>query len=164
MFYYCLKILHIISATLMLTSIIYSYRLWKNCQNAHETANASQRIQTQTWLFIVPFALIQLATGFSMISTQNYDFSESWISGSVIGFIIVIGSWFSFIYFLLMAQQLAGPNESMQQLTFRNSNSDAQFKFFRKIQSYMLLLCGAGLLSMIFFMANKSAALYVSHP
>jgi uncharacterized membrane protein len=161
MLYYCLKILHIISATLMLTSIIYSYRLWKNIQHHHEAAETAQRIQTQTWLFIIPFALIQLGTGFTMISVQHYDFSEWWISGSVIGFIVVIGSWFSFVYFLLLSQQFSEIKSSAHDNHFiSGSGTNKKYKIFRQVQSVMLMLCAAALLSMIFFMANKSASLY----
>lgn len=148
MLYYSLKLLHIISATLLLTAIVYCYYLWKKILNPNDVVIASQRIQTQTWLVVIPSALFQLMTGFTMISLEHYDYSQLWVAGSVIGFIIVIGSWFSFVYFLLLSQQLVS--------TTQNSGlADVKFKFFRRIQSTLLLLCLTSLLSMVFFMANK---------
>ncbi len=90
MFYDSLKILHIISATLVLTSIIYSYSIWRSSNNM-------ALIAKQTWLIIIPFAIIQLLTGFMMISLKQYDVSQLWITGSVIGFVIMICSWLGFI-------------------------------------------------------------------
>jgi|GEM_PF-2071332 len=152
MWYNCLKILHILSAAFLLVSMVYSYHLWKKIRYGKQAVFISQRIQTQTLLFIIPFALIQLATGFTMISLQHNTFSQWWISGSVIGFIIVIGSWFSFMYFLLVSQQLV---DTRSQTT--------KHLFFKRAQSLMLSLCAAALLGMIFLMANKSA-IYANSP
>ena len=129
MLYICIKILHIVSAALLLASMVYCYRVWRL-----RASMVSERIQTQTWAFIIPFALFQLVTGFTMISLQHYDFSETWVSGSVIGFIVVIISWFAFIYFLL---------------------SDENSAKLRRLQFAMLFICTLSLLSMVFFMANR---------
>lgn len=126
MLYDTLKILHILSATLLLTSMVYSYQLWRQA----ETVNI-QRIQIQTWLIILPFAIIQLITGFTIINIQHEDLTQLWIRGSVTGFILVIGSWFAFIYFLLSGQH-------------------------RRKQAIMLSLCASALCVMIFFMTNKT--------
>lgn len=126
MLYNSLKIIHIVSATLLLTSIAYSYFIWRG-----NSAISVERIQSQTWLIIVPAAFFQLASGFTMLSLQHYDFSQLWIKGSVVSFIGAIGAWFAFIYFLLSDQQC------------------------RRTQGMMLSLCGISILGMIFFMANK---------
>jgi len=143
--YSYLKILHIISASLLLTSMAYSYFLWKYIQKPEETSTLFQRIQSQTWLIIIPATIFQLATGFTMISLRHERLSQLWIGGSVLGFITVIGSWFSFIYFLLLSQQV-----TTQQL-----QSYPRFRLFRRAQSMMLSICALALLCMIFLMANK---------
>lgn len=146
MLYNCLKILHIVSATLLLTSMAYSYRLWKFSPTPQQGSIAFERIQIQTWSVIIPFAIAQLGTGFTMVSLQH-ELSQQWILGSVIGFITVIGSWLSFMYFLLLSQQVS------------NERDFNQFKFYRRIQSIMLILCSFALLIMVFLMANKSAVM-----
>lgn len=148
MLYNYFKIFHILSAALLLTSIVHCYKLWRNMQPNQMNAIAS-RIQNQTWMIIIPAAIIQLASGFTMISLNHYDISETWLSGSIIGFIGVIGSWFGFIYFLLLAQQLVtDDHQTTQQIILK-------YQFFRKIQSVMLVICALAILSLVFFMANK---------
>lgn len=149
MFYNYLKIIHILSAGLFITGIVYCYTLWKKAQQPDDIIHIAQRIQTQSWLLIIPAGLFQLMTGFTMISLKHYHYSQTWIAGSVIGFIIVITSWFSFIYFLLLSQQLVSQVQNSQ-------SSHVKFIFFRRIQSIMLFVCMTALLSMVFFMANKT--------
>jgi uncharacterized membrane protein len=149
MLYNYLKILHIFSAALLISSIGYSYIIWRDRRSPRVSAIISNRIQTQTWLVIMPSALLQMATGFTMIGLQEEDMSQLWIVGSIIGFIIFIASWFSFIYFLLLAQQVP--------VNAASSGSMSRYKFFRRAQTLMLSATAAALLCMIFFMANKIA-------
>jgi uncharacterized membrane protein len=146
MIYNSLKILHILSATIVLTSIIYSFHLWRTTK-LNTIALVAERIQTQTFFIIIPFALIQLASGFTMVSLQKANFSPFWLSGSLLSFIIAIVSWLGFLYFLLFSQQAT--------LAIRDKTSE--LKRYRRMQTAMLLLCALGLLSMIFFMTNKTA-------
>ncbi|MEO8402051.1 MAG: DUF2269 family protein [Gammaproteobacteria bacterium] len=143
MLYNYLKILHIISAAFVLTSMAYSYHLWRSM--LRNGRGVSDRIQAQTSLVIIPFAILQLASGFTLISLQHYDFSQLWIAGSVISFIVVIISWFAFMYFLLMSQQA----------TIAAQKPEKAYRY-RQLQGFMLLLCALGVLSMVFFMANKT--------
>jgi len=149
MLYTYLKILHILSAAFLLTSMVYSYHLWRYLRKPDESGTVAYRIQSQTWLIIIPCAIMQLATGFSMISLQD-DLSPVWISSSVIGFILVMGSWFSFIYFLLLSQQLPNQLQKYPRL------QAAKYKYFRRAQSIMLSVCTFGLFCLIFLMANKN--------
>jgi uncharacterized membrane protein len=152
MLYFCLKILHILSAALLLTCMGYSYHLWKYMQSQRDGAVRSERIQTLTWLVIIPLAIIQLATGFTMISINHEDLSQLWISGSIIGFVTVIGGWLTFVYFLLLSQQV-------EIRSYENSFGQWSQRglFYRRVQSTMLSVCALSILVMIFFMANKVA-------
>jgi uncharacterized membrane protein len=145
MAYNSLKFLHIISATLLLLSMAYSCKVWATLDTHKNSRTLLQQIQTQTWLIILPLAVIQLATGFTMISLNHEDLSQIWIVGSVIGFVTALGSWFAFIYFLLLSQQMAA-EERIDVI---------QFKFYRRIQSAMISVCILAFMTMIFFMANK---------
>lgn len=144
MFYLYLKMFHIISAACVLTSIIYSFHLWRSI-HPHNLSAISDRIQKQTSLIIIPFSVLQLATGFTMISLKRYNWHLIWLGGSVISFITAIVSWFCFLYFLLLSQQIT-----------LSSNEPLRSIRYRRFQSYMLLICALGLLSMVFFMANKN--------
>jgi uncharacterized membrane protein len=149
MLYDSLKIFHIISATLLLTSMGYSYHLWRNIYTPQDVILQGERIQTQTWMIIIPIALLQLATGLTMISLHEEDFSQTWIVASVVGFIVVVGSWFSFIYFLVLSQQASNEKQINQHIV------TAKYKFFRRAQFFMLSVCAVALFSMVFVMANK---------
>jgi uncharacterized membrane protein len=131
MLYNSLKIIHILSAALLLLGMASCFRLWKI---ANQTPLNLHAIQSQTAFVILPIALFQLATGFTMISLQHYNLSERWITGSIVGFIIVISTWLGFIYFLLQSKNK---------------------KIFHTLQKYMLSICGLTLFTMIFLMANK---------
>lgn len=144
MLYVYLKMFHIISASCVLTSIVYSFHLWRTIL-PHNLSAISERIQKQTSLIIIPFAVLQLATGFTMISLKRYSWHLFWLGGSVISFITAILSWFGFLYFLLLSQQAP-----------LYSNDQSRSMRYRRLQSFMLLLCALGLLSMVFFMANKN--------
>jgi uncharacterized membrane protein len=146
MLYNYLKILHIFCASLLTTSMVYCFSLWLTARTARISAIVSRRIQTQTWLVIIPMALLQLLSGFTMISLQEEDLTQVWIVGSVIGYVVLIGSWVSFLYFLLLAQQV--PVETFSRDVERS-------KAYRRTQSGMLVISAAALLSMIFFMSNK---------
>lgn len=145
MLFHIYKIAHIFCATLVLTSIVYCFYSWRLMLDAENKENISQQIQKQTWLIIMPFAMIQLLTGFAMISVQKEDFSQFWIQGSVIGFVLAMASWFGFIYFLLSEQQYCLDNCSTNE------------RFFRRAQTVMLFVCVLALMSMIFLMTNRGS-------
>jgi uncharacterized membrane protein len=138
MLYDFLKIAHILSASVLIFSISYSFYHWRNPQNRTNTGIVSYLIQKQTWVLIIPFALLQLATGFTMISLKHEALNQLWIQGSAWGFVMALGSWFLFLYFLLSEQAKRFP-----------------FLPLRKIQSLFLGICVFSVFSMIFFMANK---------
>ncbi len=127
MFYETLKILHIISASLLLMSVFSTFKLWQTL--------SLEKIQTQTWTLFIPAAIFQLASGFTMISLKHYDLSEYWIIGSMSGFMVLIISWFGFLYLLFT-------------LSLKN-------RFYRILQMTLLLISGITLLFMIFLMTNK---------
>lgn len=147
MLYNSLKILHILSASFVLTSMIYSFHLWRSI-STRDIAKIAEKIHAQTFFVIIPFALVQLGSGFTLISLQRRSFSSLWIGGSVISFIVAIISWLAFIYFLVLSQQVTSSC---------HQNRHIKLKHDRRTQAMMLLLSAFSLLCMLFFMANKTA-------
>jgi len=123
MIYESIKILHIISAAFLLTGMAASIYQWKYAQDGMVL---SRKIVQYT-LLILPFFLLQLLSGFTMISLKHYALSEHWLMGSLISFMIVSFSWILFIC----------------------SSS-------RRKQIIFLSVCLFFLASMIFLMANKT--------
>jgi hypothetical protein len=117
--FYIILVIHILSASMILLTFIQLF-FPKKLFQPH-----------QTFLIVMPLAIFQLFSGFTMISLKQYDFKEIWIQGSTIGFIIFITSWLIFVKF---------------------SSSR-----FRPLSFIMLLLSTLTLLIMIFLMTNKIA-------
>lgn len=137
MLYNILKILHILSATFLLSSGIYCGRLWLKSHNSDDYEKIIDKIQLQTWSIIIPVAIFQLATGFTMISLKQYALSELWITISISGFILLIIGWFSFLYTLL--------------------SPEIALEIRKKRLSLLIGISTITVLIMIFFMANKIA-------
>lgn len=123
MLYDTLKIVHILSATILLAGIVSSACLWLASAEMGEIFHA---LHAKTTSVIIPFALLQLLTGFTMISLKHYPLSDLWVKGSVLGFVIAILSWFAFLF------------------TTR-----------RELQKVFLSICLVVIGCMIFLMANK---------
>ncbi|MCD6038785.1 MAG: hypothetical protein K0S27_185 [Gammaproteobacteria bacterium] len=133
--YDLLKLFHLIIAALILSSLTYSSWIWLKSGQA-----ALKRISTQTWAVILPFSLIQLITGFTLVSLKQAELPEYWIKTCILSFIVATISWCSFIYFLLFSSPST---------------------FVKKIQYILLILCNSSLLIMIFFMSNKPSGLHI---
>lgn len=129
MLYDYLKIFHILSAGLLLTGMAYSVQLWRAVPG---NPSLVYRIQSCSVLCVFPVAVMQLITGFFMISLKHYSWSEVWIIGSASGLMMVVFSWFAFICFLAMSVS-------------------------RRFQLALLMTCAASLFIMIFFMTSRWA-------
>jgi uncharacterized membrane protein len=140
MTYNCIKLFHIFCASLLIAGVAYSYRLWRQLDTDSSPAAQLTQIQRLTWLAIIPLAVMQLCSGFTMISLKHYAATEFWISGSTISFITMISSWLGFTYFLVAAQ----PN-----------NASALPIFYKRAQTTCLILFKIAFVLMIFFMASK---------
>lgn len=126
MLYNGIKFAHIVSATLLISCMIFCVHLWRI-----KSASASKLIGFQTGFFIAPLAVIQLLTGFTMLSVNHEDLTQAWVKSSVIFFMIALISWFAFILLLRIDKPT--------------------FNF----AIYSLIICAGSMLLMIFFMANK---------
>jgi hypothetical protein len=137
MLYDILKTLHIISATLLLTSVVYTFKLWLTSNKLAFTHDSLLSIQRQTWMLFIPTTLFQLASGFMMISLKQFEPSEFWIIGSVGGFVVLVISWFSFLYLLF------------------NSSFTLAKNLYHKLQIVLLIVTGMTLLFVMFLMTSQ---------
>jgi hypothetical protein len=126
MLYDSLKIVHILAATLVVGCMVHSYFLWKTKNTA-----LFKYIEIETWFLIVPLAAIQLLIGFTMLSLHHEELGQFWVRGSIVAFLIGIGSWIGFVCLLLLERSR------------------------RRLESSFLSLSAIAFLSMIFLMANK---------
>lgn len=123
MIYNDLKIIHILSASLLLMSFFLS------SSSFFKTKNSSNYLQKQTILSMIPLAIFQLFSGFTMLSLQSISLTPFWVKGSLLGFMVLIVSWITFIFF-------AHKSKKKSAITF-------------------LIISLVSLLSMIFLMSSK---------
>jgi uncharacterized membrane protein YozB (DUF420 family) len=126
MLYSILKVTHIIFASLLFATMLYNIFLWLK-----QTADIHSILARSTAQLIIPLTILQLLSGFTIISLKHYDFHEKWILVSSIGFPLFIASWLGFVYFSSFS--------------------------FRRVPLIMLGFTFLSLLLMIFFMTNKIA-------
>lgn len=143
MIYENLKILHICSAAVVLGSIFYCCQLWYGIRQAADPFGRFGRIQRQTILIILPGSLVQLATGFTLLSLKQHSLSGGWIITSIEGFLMLVAAWSGFVFFLS-----ASLRETCQTLRARR-------RFYQHAQSVMLLLCGLSIALMVFSMTSR---------
>ena len=132
-----IKLFHFISAAILLLSICYSSRLWLSSnKSSNKSSNTISnritlgRITTQTGAVIIPCALFQLITGFTLVSLKHHALPIHWVILCISGFMVAMTTWFLFIYGL-----------------FSN-------KIRPVFLSIVLLLCAMSLLFMVFLMSN----------
>ncbi len=131
-----LKIIHVLGASFFFTGASLVTVRWLGWRNAIDTATLS--LDKIIWLFIIPTALIQLITGFSIISIKQYRLDQVWIAGSLIGFFIQITGWMLW-----------------QNVYQRYLHSPKTSTTLKKILSVLCIVLMLVLLMMIFFMTNK---------
>lgn len=79
----------------------------------------------QIFLTVIFLAMYQLLSGFTMISLKHYDFTEVWIIGSVIGFIVFILSWLIFVFRPFSIVMLILSNLTLLTMVFLMTNKIA---------------------------------------
>jgi len=117
--FYLILVTHILSASVLLFTFIQLF-FPKKIFQPH-----------QTFFIVIPLAIFQLLSGFTMISLKHYDFKEMWVQGSAMGFMVFIISWLIFV--------------------------KLYFSRFKPLSFIMLVLSNLTLLIMIFLMTNKIA-------
>ena len=131
MFYDIVKILHIISAALILISVISTIKLWL-------TSASLQKIQMQMWLLFVPATIFQWVSGFIMVSLIQDELSDFWMLANMGAFMVFVISWFSFLYLVF------------------TSSPNSHDRFTRILQIVFLIVTFVSLLLMVFLMSDKT--------
>ncbi|MCH9770386.1 MAG: DUF2269 domain-containing protein [Gammaproteobacteria bacterium] len=107
--YNFLKIIHVISASILLGSSIISSLLIFNLRKleALERPRLRREIYRFNWIVLSLAGFWQLISGFSMIFLQSYHFTTEWIALVLLGYGVVAFAWLSIIYLQLKQTQVA---------------------------------------------------------
>lgn len=89
--YNLIKTFHIITGSLFFVSAYLIIYWWFTKQTHHN-------LDKLLWFVMMPSGLIQLTSGFTIIGIQQYDYQQFWISGSIVGFLLQIIGWYSWLW------------------------------------------------------------------
>lgn len=92
--YNAIKIFHILSASCLAAIIGYCVYAWYKRKNVFNLV-----------VWVIPLALIQSVSGFTMLSIKPYSFNELWVKVSVLSFLAFTMAWLAFMYVLFSPQK-----------------------------------------------------------
>jgi uncharacterized membrane protein len=129
MLYLWLKLIHIISST-----ILFGTGIGTACNMflAHKTrdiyiiATTARYVVFADWVFTSTSGIIQPVTGFWMIYLAGYSLTSFWIWGAIIGYLIAALCWFPVVYLQNKMRDFA-----VQAFQEKTSLNPIYFRYFR---------------------------------
>ena len=129
MLYLWLKLIHIISST-----ILFGTGIGTACNMflAHKTrdtyiiATTARYVVFADWVFTSTSGFIQPVTGFWMIYLAGYSLTSFWIWGAIIGYCIAAICWFPVVYLQIKMRDFA-----MQAFQDKTALQPAYFRYFK---------------------------------
>ena len=109
---YCFfKMLHILSAVLLLAGVFYAeLSRWissKNTEGIQDTRSCNGVCASNLKIalfWVMPFGVLQVLSGFMIMSVQRYSYHTLWIQGTFIGFFCLSLLWCCCLYFQCQSQ------------------------------------------------------------
>lgn len=129
MLYLYLKLIHIISST-----ILFGTGLGTACVMvfAHRTrdvkiiANTSQYVVFADWIFTTSSGIVQPVTGFWMVYLSGYSWSSLWIWGAIVGYLIAAFCWFPVVYLQIKMRDF-----SVKAMRNKSQLSPLYFRYYK---------------------------------
>lgn len=110
MLYLWLKLIHVISSTILFgtgigtaATMLYSHRT----KNPVLIASTARYVVTADWIFTGTAGFIQPITGLWMVYLAGYSLLSPWIIGSIIGYAIAAICWFIVVYLQIKIRDMA---------------------------------------------------------
>lgn len=110
MWYLWLKLIHILSSTILFGTgigtacvMVYGYMT----RDIHVTAAINRYVVLADWGFTAPSAVVQIVTGFGMVYLAGYPLNSLWIMGAITGYIIAMCCWFPVVYLQIKMRDFA---------------------------------------------------------
>ncbi len=96
MLYAWIKILHIISASVLFGTGLGTafYMFYVNFQNDVKLiAKATKEVVIADWFFTLTSGIVQAITGFLLVYLKGYSLLSPWVLGSILGYLIAGACW-----------------------------------------------------------------------
>lgn len=110
MLYAWLKLIHIISSTILfgtgLGSAFYLYCADRT-RNVSAIAFAARKVVLADYLFTTPAVFIQPATGFAMAGLVHYSLISTWIISSLLLYVLVGACWLPVVWLQIKIKNMA---------------------------------------------------------
>lgn len=120
MHYFTLKLIHIISSTLLFgTGLGSAFYFWRaNLTDDYRAMYfAAKSVVIADWAFTTPAVIIQPVTGFMLIHLMGFSFSETWIIASLVLYVFIGICWLPVVWLQMrMRDQLAHAIETQAKL------------------------------------------------
>jgi uncharacterized membrane protein len=120
--YVVVKWLHVISSTILFGAGVGSaFHLFASTlrRGTHGAAASTRNVVLADWLFTLPSAIFQLASGLWLVHRLNLPFSTPWIAASLALYAVAIGCWLPVLWIQLRlrdhAVAAAGRNAELPQ-------------------------------------------------
>jgi len=113
--YLALKWLHIVSATVLFgTGLGTAFHFWFTCRSGDARAIAASARATVAadFLFTLPAAIVQPATGFALASTAGYPLASPWIVAASVLYVVAGACWIPVVFIQIRLRDLAARDAS----------------------------------------------------
>lgn len=109
-FYLLLKLVHILSATLLfgtgLGSAFYMWRAHRSNDTA-AIAMVARNVVLADWIFTTPAVVLQPLTGFAMMWLAGYSWHAPWILGALLLYLVAAACWLPVVWLQIRIRDLA---------------------------------------------------------
>lgn len=107
--YYWIKLLHILSATILfgtgIGTAFFMYKAFKS-QNREAIRITTQNVVLADWLFTTPAVVIQLPTGVWLTIQLNIPFESAWFVIVISMFIIIGACWIPVVWIQIRIREI----------------------------------------------------------
>ncbi len=110
MIYLWLKLIHIISSTLLFGTgmgTACNMFLAHKTRNTYIIATTARYVVLADWVFTSTSGMIQPITGFWMVYLAGYPLTSFWIWGAIAGYLIAAMCWFPVVYMQIKMRDYA---------------------------------------------------------
>ena len=158
MLYEWIKILHIISASILFgTGLGTAFYMFYVNQQKDITliAKATAAVVIADWLFTATSGVIQAVTGFILVYLKGYSWTSLWILGSIFGYVIAGVCWLPVVWLQMRCRDLA--------LTASVNQNPLPKAYQRYFRTWWLLGIPAfiALIGVFYLMVNKPEHLFL---
>lgn len=157
MLYAWIKILHIISASVLFGTGIGTafYMFYVNQQkNVTLIAKATAAVVVADWLFTATSGVVQAATGFILLYLKGYSLVSLWVLGSILGYVIAGVCWAPVVWLQMRCRDLAFAASVNQTPLPKEYQSYFGMWWLLGIPAFIALVC------VFYLMTNKPEYLF----